>query len=71
MCGFDAFDMEITGQGFAGGRMGRYEEVCQLADKVARFMFEFHAKDCHALPLPAISSTASSRTIHKVIENRP
>jgi hypothetical protein len=38
------------------------------ADKVARFLFEFHAADYQALALPAIPSSASSGAIHKLLK---
>ena len=44
------------------------EELRYLSDKVARFLFEFHAEDYQALQLPAIPSTASSGTIHKLLK---
>ena len=66
--GFDALDMDLTGRGYAGKKLGRYEELCFLADKVARFLFEFHADEYQALLLPAIPSTASSGTIHKLLK---
>ena len=67
--GFDALDMDLIGRGFAGGRLEKYEELCYLPDKVTRFLFEFHAEDYRNLQLPAIPSTASSGTIHKILKS--
>jgi hypothetical protein len=58
--GFDALDLELVGRGWAGKELGRYDEPCYPADKVARFLFEFHAAEYQALELSAIPSTASS-----------
>ena len=66
--GFDALNMDLTGRGDAGRGLGRYDELRYLSDKVARFLFEFHAEDYQALQLPAIPSTASSGTIHKLLK---
>ena len=66
--GFDALDMDLTGRGWAGRGLGKYEELCDLADKVARFLFEFNAAEYQGLLLPAIPSTASSGAIHKLLK---
>ena len=68
--GFDALNMDLAGRGWAGKGLGQYDELCYLADKVARFLFEFHAADADylALALPAIPSTASSGAIHKLLK---
>ncbi len=66
--GFDAHNMDLAGRGWAGKGLGKYDELCYLADKVARFLFEFHAADYQALALPAIPSTASSGAIHKLLK---
>jgi hypothetical protein len=68
MRGFDALDMDFIGRGIAGGRLGRYDELRYLPDKVARFLFEFYAMDYKDLQLPAYPSTASSGTIHKLLK---
>ncbi len=41
-----------------------------LADKVARFLFEFHADDYKRLGLPVLPPFASSGTIHKLLKTR-
>jgi hypothetical protein len=44
--------MDLTGRGFACGRLERYEKLCYLAgsaDKVARILIELHAEDYQAL----------------------
>ena len=40
--------MELTGRDCAGGRFGKCEELCYLADTVARPVFEVHAEDIAA-----------------------
>jgi hypothetical protein len=65
---FRALDMDLVGRGWAGKGLGKYDELCYLADKVARFLYEFHAADYLALVLPAIPSTASSGAIHKLLK---
>ncbi len=47
--GFDALDMDLVGRGWTGKGLGRYDEFCYLADKVAGFLFEFHAAEYQAL----------------------
>ena len=66
--GFDALNMDLAGRGWAGKVLGKYDELCYLADKVARFLFELHAADYQAMALPAIPSTASSGAIHKLLK---
>ncbi len=66
--GYDALDMDLVGRGWDGKGLGKYDELCYLADKVARFRFEFHAADYPALALPAIPSTASSGAIHQMLK---
>ena len=60
--------MDLAGRGAAGRNLGTYNELCYLPDKVARFLFEFHAVNYQALQLPAIPSTASSGSIHKLLK---
>jgi hypothetical protein len=43
-------------------------ELCFLPDKVARFLFEFHADDYKSLGLLAIPTSASSGDIHKLLK---
>ena len=68
MRGYDALDCTLISQGSAGHRLGRLSELCFLPDKVARFLFEFHAHDYKSLGLPVIPSSASSGTIHKLLK---
>ncbi len=69
--GFDKLDMDLTGRGSAGRKLGTvtYDELCYLPDEVARsFLFEFHAENYQTFHLPAIPSTASRGTIHKLLK---
>ena len=68
MRGYDALDCTLISQGSAGHRLGRLSELCFLPDKVARFLFEFHAHDYKSLGLPVIPSSASSGATHKLLE---
>ncbi len=65
MKGYNALDCTMIPRGSAGARLRRYNELCFLPDKPARFFFEFHADDYISLRLPAIPSFASSGDIHK------
>jgi len=68
MRGYDALDCTLISRGFAGPRLGRLSELCFLPDKVARFLFEFHADDYKSLGLPVIPTSASSGDIHKLLK---
>jgi len=68
MKGYDALDCTLISLGSAGHRLGQLSELCFLPDKVARFLFEFHASDYKGLGLPVIPSSASSGTIHKLLK---
>jgi hypothetical protein len=48
--------------------LGLLSELCFLPDKVAPFLFEFHADDYESLGLPVISTSASSGDIHKLLK---
>ncbi len=65
MKGYDALDCAMISRGSAGTRLGRYNELCFLPDKAARFLYVFHANDYKGLRLPIIPSSASSGDIHK------
>ena len=65
---YDALDCTLISQGSAGPRLWQLSELSFLPDKVARFLFEFHADDYKSLGLPVIPSSASSGTIHKLLK---
>jgi hypothetical protein len=44
MKGYDALDSAMISHGSAGIRLGRYNELCFLPDKAARFLFELTIK---------------------------
>ena len=67
MKGYDALECTLISRGFAGKHLGHLSELSFLTDKVARFLFEFHANDYKSLGLPAIPNSASSGTIHKLL----
>jgi hypothetical protein len=66
MKGYDALECTLISKGFAGKHLGHLSELSFLPDKVARFLFEFHANDYKSLGLPAIPPFASSGKIHKI-----
>ena len=54
MKGYDALECTLISRGYAGKHLGHLSELSFLADKVARFLFEFHADDYKGLGLPVI-----------------
>ena len=68
MKGYDALDCAMISLGSAGARLGRYNKLCFLPDKAARFLYEFHADDYKGLRLPVIPSSAGSGDIHKLLK---
>ncbi len=68
MKGYAALDCTIISRGSAGARLGRYNKLCFLPDKVALFLFEFHADDYQSLQLPAIPSSANRGDIHTLLK---
>ena len=68
MKGYDALECTLISRGFAGKHLGHLSELSFLTDKVARFLFEFHADDYKSLGLPAIPPFASSGKIHKILQ---
>ena len=67
MKGYDALECTLISRGYAGKHLGNLTELSFLADKVARFLFEYHADDYKGLGLPVIPPSASSGTIHKIL----
>ncbi len=68
MKGYDALECTLISRGYAGKHLGRLSELSFLADKVARFLFEFRADDYKGLVLPVIPPYASSAAIHKLFK---
>ncbi len=69
MKGYDALECTLISRGYAGKKyLGHLSEFSFLADKVARFLFEFHADDYKGLGLPVIPPHASSGAIHKLLK---
>jgi hypothetical protein len=68
MKGYDALQCSLISRGYAGKHLGHLSELSFLPDKVARFLFEFHADDYKSLGLPAVPPFASSGTIHKILK---
>ena len=56
MKGYDALECTLISRGCAGKHLGHLSELSFLTDKVARFLFEFHADAwdyLRSLPLQA------------------
>ena len=68
MKGYDALECTLISRGYAGKHLGHLSELSFLADKVARFLFEFHADDYKGLRLPGIPPYARSGAIHKLLK---
>ncbi len=68
MKGYDALQCTLISRGYAGKHLGHLSELSVLTDKVAQFLFEFHADDYKSLGLPVIPPFASSGTIHKILK---
>ena len=68
MKGYDALECTLISRGHAGKHLGHLSELSFLADKVARFLFEFHADDYKRMGLPVIPPNASSGTINKLLK---
>jgi hypothetical protein len=68
MRGYDALDCTLISRGPAGPRLGRLSKLCFWPDKVARFLFEFHAYDYKSLGLHVIPTSASSGDIHILLK---
>jgi hypothetical protein len=66
--GYDALDLDFIKQGSAGGRLGQYQVLKFLPDKVAKYLLEFHASDYAGLQLPDIPANSSSGAIHKMLD---
>ena len=65
--GYNALDLDFIKQGDAGGGLGSYAVLCNLPDKVAKYLLEIHPNDYMGLGLPAIPDGASSGDIHKML----
>ena len=61
--GFDALDYRKIRQGNAGN-LGTYEILSVLPDKVAKFLFEFHAHRFESLDLSFIPADRSDFDVH-------
>ncbi len=65
---YDALECTLISRGYAGKYLGRLSELSFLADKVARFLFEFRADDYKGLGLPVIPPYASNGAIRKLLK---
>ena len=68
MKGYDALKCTLISWGYAGIHLGHLSELRFLADKVAWFLFEFHADDYKRMELPVIPPFASRGNVHKLLK---
>ncbi len=61
----------LISRGYAGKHLGRLSELSFLADKVARFLFEFRADDYKGLGLLVIPPLCKQRGHSQTIEDTP
>ncbi len=71
MKGYDALECTLISRGYAGKHLGHLSELSFLTDKVARFLFEFHADDYKSLGLPVMPSLCKQRDHSQNIEDKP
>ncbi len=65
--GYTAFDWETILHGNAG-ELGNYKEHAVLPDKIARYLYEFHADSCALLGLPPLPLDRSNMDVHGILK---
>ena len=65
--GFAAFEWETILHGNAGD-LGDYKELAVLPDKIARYMYEYHADDYAAHGLPPLPVDRSDTDVHGILK---
>lgn len=65
--GYTAFDWESILHGNAG-ELGDYKELAVLPDKIARYLFEFHAESYASLGLPPLPVDRSRTDVHGILK---
>ena len=64
--GFAAFDWETVLHGRAG-ILGDYKELAILPDKIARYLYEFHAESYASHGLPPLPVNRSRTNVHGIL----
>jgi hypothetical protein len=65
--GFAAFELETILHGNAGD-LGDYKELAVLPDKIARYMYKYHADDYTAHGLPPLPVDRSDTDVHGILK---
>lgn len=65
--GYDALPWEMILRGTAG-EYGQYKVLSVLPDKLARYLFEYHADSYTSLQLPAIPTDRSQTDVHGMLK---
>ena len=64
--GYAAFDWESILHGNAG-ELGDYKELAVLPDKIARYLYEYHADDFASHGLPPLPEDRSDTDVHRIL----
>ena len=64
--GYAAFDWESILHGNAG-ELGDYKELAVLPDKIARYLYEYHAEDFASHGLPPLPEDRSVTDVHRIL----
>ena len=64
--GYAAFDWESILHGNAG-ELGDYKELAVLPDKIARYLYEYHADDFASHGLPLLPEDRSDTDVHRIL----
>ena len=64
--GYEALDRESILHGNAGW-LGDYTELPILPDKIARFLYEYHAESYSSFGLPALPDDRSKTDVHGML----
>ena len=65
--GYTAFDWESILHGNAG-ELADYKELAVLPDKIARYLYEFHADSYASLGLPLLPVDRSRTDVHGILK---
>jgi hypothetical protein len=64
--GYAAFNWESILHGNAG-ELGDYKELAVLPDKIARYLYEYHADDFASHGLPPLPEDRSDTDVHRIL----
>ena len=65
--GYAAFNWESILHGNAG-ELGDYKELAVLPDKIARYLYEYHAESYASHDLPALPDDRSRTDVHGILK---